>query len=70
MIEVVPIWADGPDIIVSGDKKIIVLMTEADRTKSRHGFCDQWHLDLSKSEAIDLVEQLQKAIKVIESLES
>lgn len=50
-IKVICTWGDGPDVMIAGKAKPILLLEEPNRSGFTHGIVTSWQLDLSVEEA-------------------
>jgi hypothetical protein len=51
-------FGDGPDVLVSGESAVIILMEDRDMRGFTHGTVSKWQLDLTADEALELSHTL------------
>ena len=51
-------FGDGPDVLVSGESAVIILMEDRDMRGFTHGTVSKWQLDLTADEAFELSHRL------------
>lgn len=61
-------WGNGPDVLVHSKDIAILLMTDPDKSRTKHGIVLDWQLDLTKDEANKLIMQLSNAVRICNEL--
>jgi hypothetical protein len=63
-------YGDGPDVLVSGESSVIILMESINPNGFTHGTVSKWQLDLSVDEALALSHDLFMAATHTQSIQN
>lgn len=61
-------YGDGPDVLVSGNSSVIILMEPINPNGFTHGTVSKWQLDLSVDDALALAHKLFMAATHTQSI--